>query len=216
MNKDIVVVMDREGYQEVSAILDSVDHEGDHKSALNTPEKVYLICNAAFPAVHGASAKFTVVDNRGHEAWVEDFDTLDGALAYAIDLKTTAEGQSEWDLQGKFFELAHEEFGGLSPAELDNLRQHCCGFVFRMSLNSNIGSVCAKFKIRDEPSIMNNIGARVTAKSAQDLVCPLIEKIANPCDGYTKDYADPYSPCNVTFRYISDVYTLEVNASFRT
>lgn len=216
MNKDIVVVVDREGYQEVSAILESVDHEGDRRSALGTPEKVYLICNAAFPPVHGDSAKFTVVDNRDHEAWVEDFDTLDGALAYAIDLKTTAEGQGEWDLQGKFFELVYEELGGLSSAELDNLRQHCCGFDFRTLLAGEIGTVCAKFKINGQPDVMNNIGSRITAKGAQKLVCPLIEKIANPRDGYIKDFADPHSPYKVTFRYISDVYTLAVNVSFRT
>lgn len=216
MNKDIVIVTDREGYQEVSTILDSVDRVGDGKSALNTPEKVYLICRAAFPKVPGDSAKFTVVDNRDHEAWVEDFDTLDGALAYAIDLRMTTEGQGEWDLQGKFFELTREEFGGLSPTGLDNLRQHCCGFVFRTTQAGDIGTVCAKFKINGQPNIMNDIGSRVTAKNAQRLVCPLIEKIANPCDGYTKDYDDPHSPHKVTFRYISDVYTLEVEASFRT
>lgn len=46
---------------------------------------------------------WVVFDNRGHCGYLEDFETLDGALSYATDGHICCDGQHEWDSHGEFF-----------------------------------------------------------------------------------------------------------------
>lgn len=46
------------------------------------------------------SSPFIVVDNQDGNCWVEEFETLDGALLYATNTKLTTEGQEDWDYMG--------------------------------------------------------------------------------------------------------------------
>ena len=45
--------------------------------------------------------RYLVVDNREGDAWTEDFDTLDGAMMYALDHKLTSLHQHLWDVEGR-------------------------------------------------------------------------------------------------------------------
>ncbi len=51
-----------------------------------------------------ARLKWIVFDNRAHEGYLEDFDTLDGALSYATDGHTCCDRQGDWDVDGMFHE----------------------------------------------------------------------------------------------------------------
>ena len=63
-----------------------------------------------------------VLDNRGHQGYLEDFETLDGALSYATDGHTTNEKQHEWDVNGKFLDELSERCRWLKD-EPDELRE---------------------------------------------------------------------------------------------
>lgn len=63
----------------------------------NYPRKVWLDMS---PRSSGDELQFVVVDNREGECFCEDFATLDGAMLYATDVKTTSEYQAEWDYMG--------------------------------------------------------------------------------------------------------------------
>lgn len=84
----------------------------------NTTEEVVFI--APNVGREFANLKWIVLDNRGHEGYLEDFDTLDGALSYATDGHTCCDKQGDWDVDGRF----HEELSqrcrwfGEAPDEL--------------------------------------------------------------------------------------------------
>lgn len=50
-----------------------------------------------------ADLPWFVFDNRGHQGYLEDFATLDGALSYATDGHICCDRQHEWDNHGRFF-----------------------------------------------------------------------------------------------------------------
>lgn len=57
------------------------------------------------------SRRFLVVDNRTGDCWVEEFDTLDGAVLYATDVYSTPP-----KIKGNFdFEGAVGVYGSLMP-----------------------------------------------------------------------------------------------------
>lgn len=59
----------------------------------------------------GLDNTFTVLDNNDGHAWLEKFDTIDGALMYALGIKYLGSGpQSEWDKPGALKE--HWNFKG--------------------------------------------------------------------------------------------------------
>lgn len=74
------------------------EREDDPKRKNTSLEAVALV-----PNTEGGWAKWTVVDNRGHQAFSEDFATLDGAMVYASDIRTTCEHQEDWDRDGMFY-----------------------------------------------------------------------------------------------------------------
>ena len=43
---------------------------------------------------------FLVVDNSDGQCFVEEFETLDGAMLYASGIKLTTENQEDWDYMG--------------------------------------------------------------------------------------------------------------------
>lgn len=69
-----------------------------------------------------ADLPWLVLDNRGHQGYLEDFETLDGALSYATDGHTTCEKQHEWDVNGKFLDELSERCRWLKD-EPDELRE---------------------------------------------------------------------------------------------
>lgn len=69
-----------------------------------------------------ADLPWLVFDNRGHMGYLEDFETLDGALSYATDGHTTGEEQHEWDVNGKFLDELSERCRWLKD-EPDELRE---------------------------------------------------------------------------------------------
>lgn len=44
--------------------------------------------------------KFAVVDNSDGHAWAEDFDTIDGALLYALGVRSDGNPVRNWDREG--------------------------------------------------------------------------------------------------------------------
>lgn len=48
----------------------------------------------------GLQRSFLVVDNRTGDCWVEEFDTLDGAILYATDVVLTPDGSEDFDYEG--------------------------------------------------------------------------------------------------------------------
>ena len=84
----------------------------------DSPEKVYVRIN---PVSSGKRPRFTVIDNRGREAFMGDFESLDGAMAYALDVIDTTDYREEVDHPEGF--LAHvNKDGKLVPAERMHFR----------------------------------------------------------------------------------------------
>jgi len=78
----------------------SCDCEDNPKLKNTSTEAVVLRPNKKDQ--NGEWANWTVIDNRDHQCFTEDFATLDGAMIYASDLRTTCEGQIEWDAANRF------------------------------------------------------------------------------------------------------------------
>lgn len=76
------------------------DYEEAHK-AIDCPEKaeekIWILPGRR---AWKGSTLVTVIDNRSHEAFTEDFNTLDGALLYALDVHCTTDDQEGWDYLG--------------------------------------------------------------------------------------------------------------------
>lgn len=103
---DIVMVNEDWEREEVKRVLDG------HAAMVNTempaddwrdeheyPRKVWIFMEPTESLVCG-NMNFVVVDNREGECYVEDFETLDGAMLYACDVHLTCEDQESWDYPG--------------------------------------------------------------------------------------------------------------------
>ena len=78
-------------------------HETDPKIPNDSPEGIYVYPLFGNLVAQGdPTNNWMVVDNRDHQCFEEEFDTLDGALAYATDLQITCEKQALWDIEGEF------------------------------------------------------------------------------------------------------------------
>ena len=213
---DVTVITTEADYGEVKRILDSVADGADGRSADDTPEKVFVICNAAFGWKSPKdSAMYTVIDNRDHMAFTEDFSTLDGAMAYACDLRTTCDGQSDWDRSGQFSRLVFRK-PGLEASEIEELARWVRRVTFFDEDDNGIAQICLRFSIRDSGTQMVDLWQRMTHADAKTLACRFIDAVAEPCDGYADDFDDASSGFAVSKSYLEMSNSIEISATFRT
>ena len=98
---EITIVTTEGEREEYKKIVDArcafVSNEITREQWESFPKKVWVDLVHPFGST---SSSFIVVDNRDGNCWVEEFNTLDGALLYATDCKITAEGKEDWDYMG--------------------------------------------------------------------------------------------------------------------
>ena len=98
---EITIVTTEEEREEYNKTLDArcdfVSNKITREQWEGSPKKVWV--DLVNPDGR-TSSPFIVVDNQDGNCWVEEFETLDGALLYATNCKLTPEDQEDWDYMG--------------------------------------------------------------------------------------------------------------------
>lgn len=101
---EVVIVSTRDELEEVEKVLDArADYiSGDISEAdwEKQPKAVWLGVNNDSKS----DPQFWVCDNRSGDCFYEEFETIDGAIQYAVDIHMTNKNQEDWDKTGM---LAH-------------------------------------------------------------------------------------------------------------
>jgi hypothetical protein len=96
---EITIVTTEEEREEYKKTLDArcafISNKITREQWENFPKKVWVDLVNQY-----GSTLFIVVDNQDSNCFVEEFQTLDGALLYATDCKLTTEDQEDWDYMG--------------------------------------------------------------------------------------------------------------------
>ena len=99
---------EREEYKKAINAYCDEDISSEEKDKI--PKKVWV--DLVEDGHGGKRSTFVVVDNTQGDCFVEEFDTLDGAMLYAAGIYLTSENQSNWDYMG-----ALKEGGDLTERE---------------------------------------------------------------------------------------------------